>query len=217
MTTFHAMAWSHAAARGHVDVYGLNCHLMSGSELPPRTMSVSEALLQLGSVLVSIAHVTTEGHVDVHGLCCHLKLCCLCAIGAPLIWVTCTTTWDHVMSKPMLPQKTMSGSMVLLQPGSQLMSMAHANVHGLCYSLNPVDLYGLGCIQGPCLSLWAWGCVHGLWCHPETHGSPWSVLLPTIKIKKATLAVIWCLQIYSWKRGTWKASVIIPTLPAHQK
>lgn len=87
---------------------------------------------------MSIAHVTTESHVDVHGLCCHLKPCWyLCAIGATLIWVTCTTIWDHVMSKSILPQRTTSGSMVLPQPGSLLISMARADVLGLCYSLNP--------------------------------------------------------------------------------
>lgn len=37
-----------------------------------RVMSLSVALLQLRSVLMSIPLVTSEGHLDIHGLHCSL-------------------------------------------------------------------------------------------------------------------------------------------------
>jgi hypothetical protein len=43
--------------------------------LPPRAMSGFMALLQSGSVLMSMAHVIIKGHADVPCLGCHLKPC----------------------------------------------------------------------------------------------------------------------------------------------
>lgn len=48
---------------------------MSRSILLLRSVNGAIVLIQLGSVLKSMAHVTNEGHVDVYGLCCSLKLC----------------------------------------------------------------------------------------------------------------------------------------------
>lgn len=44
--------------------------------------------------------------------------------GAILSWVTCTTTRTLVRSKTKLQLSVMSGSMVLLQSGSVLMTLA---------------------------------------------------------------------------------------------
>ena len=43
--------------------------------LLPRATSDSLDLLQLGSVLMSVARVTTKGQMDVHGLHCHQRPC----------------------------------------------------------------------------------------------------------------------------------------------
>lgn len=45
------------------------------SVLPPRATSGSVVLLQLGSMLMSVAHATNEGHMDVRDLCHSLKPC----------------------------------------------------------------------------------------------------------------------------------------------
>lgn len=63
------MSMGHAIARGHADLGGLCCQLISGSLLLPRTTFRSEVLLEPGSALISVIHVTTRGHVNVLGLC----------------------------------------------------------------------------------------------------------------------------------------------------
>lgn len=47
--------------------------VMPRSVLPPRVMSGSVALQQLGSGLKSVAHVTTKGHMDARGLGPYLR------------------------------------------------------------------------------------------------------------------------------------------------
>lgn len=63
-----------SVARVMRDVFGLDplpeVMLMSQSRLSPRDMSVFVVLLQLGSILMSVACViNTKGHVDVYGVC----------------------------------------------------------------------------------------------------------------------------------------------------
>lgn len=53
-------------SEGHADTGDM---AKFGPMLPPRAMFESMVLLQLGSLLVSMAHVTNKGQVDV----CHLK------------------------------------------------------------------------------------------------------------------------------------------------
>lgn len=49
--------------------------------LLPKAMSGSVVLLQLGSMLMSVACVTTKGQMDVCGLGCHWRPCgCLRAV-----------------------------------------------------------------------------------------------------------------------------------------
>jgi hypothetical protein len=64
--------------------------VMSGTWLPPRSMSGSVVLLQLESVSIPVAQVTTKGHLDVDGPGCHLRPCgCLRAVPRDiLIWVS---------------------------------------------------------------------------------------------------------------------------------
>ena len=47
--------------------------VMSLPVLPLGTRSVSVALQQQKSVLMSMAHVTTKDHADIPGLGCHLS------------------------------------------------------------------------------------------------------------------------------------------------
>lgn len=49
--------------------------VMSGPGLPHRAMSVSITLLQLESVLMSVAQVSTEGHLNISDMGCCLRLC----------------------------------------------------------------------------------------------------------------------------------------------
>lgn len=84
----------------------------------PSAMSGSVALQRLGSGVVSMALVATKGSTDAWGLVSHLGSCwCL---GAMLILVACAATglwWCLV-----------SGSMVLLQLWSVVISMARVSM-----------------------------------------------------------------------------------------
>lgn len=66
------MSGSKGLHRGHTDLRVLQCHLgamvMSMPRLLPRSMSESLALLQLGSVLMSVTLVETEGHAEAGSL-----------------------------------------------------------------------------------------------------------------------------------------------------
>lgn len=101
------------------------------------------------------------------------------------------------------------------------MSMVHADVHGPCYSLNPH-----WCLWSGLCSRSLFESVVLLWpgavftaCavtrkHMEVHDlcSCW-----LSRARKLLWQWYWCLQISSWKREIWKASVIIPTLPDPEK
>jgi hypothetical protein len=75
---------------------------MSMVMVPVRVMSRSVVLLQLRTVLISIAYVTSAGHADIRGLYCHLKPCwcpgsilmsLICvAPEAMLMFLTCAAT-----------------------------------------------------------------------------------------------------------------------------
>lgn len=61
-----------------------------------------------------------------------------------LMWEACFLPRARVMSRPGLLPRALSGSMVLLQPGSVLMPMTHAATKG------HKDAQGLGCHLWPC-------------------------------------------------------------------
>ena len=52
------------------------------------------------------------------------------ATRAILIWMTCTVTEAMVMSRPKLQLRAVSGSMILLQLGSMLMSVVYVITGG---------------------------------------------------------------------------------------
>lgn len=96
--------------------------------LPQRAVSGSKGLVQLGSVLMSMAHVTTEG--CVHGPCYSLNTSqCLGAVflpGALSIWVAC------------LPPRAMLISVIraIAEGYSSVRGSTPAwcHVHHLCYT-----------------------------------------------------------------------------------
>lgn len=171
------------------------------------TMSWSVVLLQLESVLMSVAHVTTEGYVNVHGLCCNLNPC-WCSWAMLLL----ESYWDE---RPSLPLEVivMSSYMHCWKPGLGLRSCCSWSQ---CWCLWPIwppkamqismvyaaawdhaDVYGPGFLWGPCLGLWSYcsggggeggeGCIHSLCCCQKLCGIPGSMFLLTIKQQRNLL------------------------------
>lgn len=69
--------------------------MMSRPVIPPRAMSESVSLPQLGSMFMSMACVTTKDQIDA---CCHLKRCYHLGpttVGSVLMSVPCVTTKGH--------------------------------------------------------------------------------------------------------------------------
>lgn len=89
------------------------------------------------------------------------------ATGVILVWVACAATVAMVMSKPKLHPRVMSGSMILLQLGSVLTSVAH-NTTGTTV-LKPRANLSQPCLS-PALPLTGY-------CHPKAglalHGRAW--------------------------------------------
>jgi hypothetical protein len=74
--------------------------MLSQSMLLLEATSRPKVLLQMGSVLMSVAHDTTDGHEDDWGLCCHLKLCSCLHFGLPLrsclsMFMVCSMARNH--------------------------------------------------------------------------------------------------------------------------
>lgn len=110
----------------------------------------------------------------IYGLCYRLKphscLCDVLLLGAILMWMACAL----VMSRPVLLPRAISMSVVLLQPGSVLISMVHATREGqadICglpvlpseailvstdhaAAKGHADLNSLCCYLRPCRYLW---------------------------------------------------------------
>lgn len=189
---------------------------MSGPMLPIRT----RVLLQLGSVLMSVAHVTTEGHADDHSLHCNVNPCWYSWTMLLLVpyWCerayTATEGFGDVLVHSLL--RARSWFEVLLQLGSMLMSVAHlatkdpTDIHGLCCQLKPCQC--LGALEPPgailiwvaCTATWIhcdvcpdqcchWGPCPHLWfyCSWGLYRCPWPMLPP--KAKKISMRPFWCL------------------------
>lgn len=107
------------------------------------------ALLQLRSVLMSVAPVASIGHANSRGLDLHLGPCWLVSgVILPRRHTDLSdlcATWAMVTSRPGLLLSTMYGSVVLPQMGFVLKSMAHVATKG------HMEVWGLGLNLWPCL------------------------------------------------------------------
>lgn len=99
--------------------------MMSG----PRNMSWSVVLLQLGSMLISVAQVTTEGHEDIHSLCYILNPC-WCSWAVLLLG----SYWG---GRPTLPLEVMVMSWYIHDSGQGL-SLRSCCSWGECWCLWPI-------------------------------------------------------------------------------
>lgn len=67
-----------ATSENHINVWSMlspGSMMISGSVLPPKTMSGSIVLLQLEYVLLFMAHVTNNSHSGAHGMYYNLNPC----------------------------------------------------------------------------------------------------------------------------------------------
>lgn len=78
-------------------------------------------------------------------------------VRSSLIWEAYAATWGHVIPRPVLPLRAMSGSMAPLQQGSVLMSVTHVTSKG------HEDVDGLDRLLRTC---W-WLSVMLNWSHPS--------------------------------------------------
>lgn len=143
-----------------------------------RFMWMFLVLQQPGAVLMSLVSATIESHTYVLGLGHHLKPCCCLT--------PCWCQWPELLPKAMV----MSGSMILLQLGSVLMSTAHVTIKGWQHAddygdltLKPywcpwavLPLGAMLLLLGPTLISAAftanWG--HGdVWVHTATEDHVW--------------------------------------------
>ena len=103
--------------------------MMARPEMQLRATCESMVPLQPGSAQISMTPVTTKGHADAQDLSHHLRLMLLpegyAVTGMILIGVACTAIRARVTSMTRLLLRTMSRSMVLLQPRSALMYETH--------------------------------------------------------------------------------------------
>lgn len=137
--------------------------------LPPRAMSESRVLLQPGPVLMSMAQpmislkIMQMWSVPLPEAMMMSMSCA--AARTVLIWVAMLPPEAMVVAVPMLLPRVMPGSIVLVQPESVLMSMAHvtskgyADVHGLGLCLNPCRYCWAGLMLGACSAIWRHGDV----------------------------------------------------------
>lgn len=147
-----------------------------GADDKPTAKQQFEALRQLRrAVLMSVDPIATESHVEACSLSCHLGPCCYLRTMVPrepgqCEWPTLPpgateTSW------PRLLQTSMSGSFVLPQLVSVLMSLAYDATKGhtaiqslghtmlvsvLCCQPGQVFLSGQCCQLGPCESFGSW-------------------------------------------------------------
>lgn len=117
--------------------------MTSEPRLWQRTMSESMALLH-GSGMISMAPDTIKGLENTQDLGCHLRpgrdLRVMLKLGSYRSEWLALTQVAMVTSKPRLLQRTVSGPVVLPQPGSVLMSVVHGTKgHGVCDN-----------VHGPC-------------------------------------------------------------------
>lgn len=68
------------------------------------------------TIQMFVVYAAAWDHIDIRGP--------MLLLGAILVWVTCAATWGHSDVLAHLPLRTMSGSVVLKQVGSVLMSEA---------------------------------------------------------------------------------------------
>lgn len=182
------------AARSHIDENSLSCvggHGDVAVMLQLRSTLGSEALLQPCSVLMSMVQVTNKGRVGDHVLCYCMKQC-------GYLWAIPFSHhgphWSEwpalppkamVISGPVLPPRTTSGSVVILQLGSALMSMAHVTteVHG---------------VSAMCAATWSY-CSRGPSSETVESHAPWSCSRWTAR----QLCLLWCrwLQRHSREEG----------------
>lgn len=124
-----------------------NAMVTSRPGLLRRTMSGSMALLQSGSMLLFITPVTAESCANTQGLGHHLKpgggLKGMLQLGPYRSELPVPPQCAMVRSRLGLQLRMVSGSMVLLQPGSVLMFVAPDTIEG------HVDARGLGYHLGP--------------------------------------------------------------------
>ena len=133
--------------------------------LPPRVMSGSTVLLQLESLLMSVAQVTSKGQGGVHGLGCHQRPS-LCCCGERHADLSPLRPWGHL--GPGCCQGPCLGPRFY---GSQ----------GLC------DVPGLGYYQRPCRCLWSgplpeapsWSCPSPRQYNRPDPGTRYTGKLPT--------------------------------------
>jgi hypothetical protein len=132
-------------------------------------------------------------------------------------------------------RRAISGPVVLLRLGFVLIwwhvlppkASECPDVHGLCCSLKtcwcPWTMLLLGAIlmwvawAASKVLVWVYGPTtarghdHSPWYRQKPHRKSRSVFLLSMKTREATFSVI-----HSWKRGTWQAFLITPTLiPTH--
>ena len=108
----------------------------SRPELHLRPVSGFMALLQPGSSVISLALIITKDSGDVWGLACHLKPWWCPRAMLQLCYTDLRGLFYHlggmniVISGPRLLPKVTHGSMVLLQLGSVLVSVAYVTTGG---------------------------------------------------------------------------------------